>query len=732
MWQSAHPGLRKLEYLPSVGAGVVAVASQSAHLDLASGAAACLAGGLLLGNIVFRRLTFHARRIDLEENTKKKMGGLPRKEQLKLCYAILRDERAPRKSRVNAAKIMGSLEAVEYFPRLVDMMDGTANVRGSVAGAVFVAVARMYGRLDSGDKRQNELMEWFDEGKHSGRYTKDGIWGQLLAVHEDKLVRHKSLAIPILENALLTGYSPAAEALGKIGPAAMPALGKALHAEISDVVTEAASEALGRIGHPAAIPVLETVLKQGCIAAAGALGAIGRPAIPVLERVVKDSDRDVSQAAAEALSRIDKFSSEQQRNRVKAYICVGKRDWKGAAALGPAAVPALEDALEHRDSDVSQAAAEALLRIDEFKNESERNRVKAYICVGKRDWKGAAALGPAAVPPLENASRNMPSYAREALVAAVGRIGPAGIPLLANALKDKNAGVRKAAAEALGETGRAGIPLLANALAARERGKVKEAIAEALGKIGPAAVPALKNALEHGDSDVRKAAARALGGTGPAAIPVLGEALKDGDTNVRSASAEALGKVGPAAIPALERVLEHEKWTLRKDTAVARSKIGSAAVSALIEKSREDYEDWMVKGAAAEALGKIGPAAIPALEKALTNEKWYARKEAARALGETGASGAIPALERTLVDGDEQVRMAAAEALGKIGDPAAIPALEEALDLTASAVSALGRIGPAAIPALERALKHRNNGVRICAESALERLGCTVVRRWDP
>ncbi len=204
----------------------------------------------------------------------------------------------------------------------------------------------------------------------------------------------------------------AAEALGRIGPAAagaVPALVKALE-DRAAYVRYGAAGALGRIGPAAAVAVpalVKTALQdpdrgvRG--AAAYALGKIGpgaAGAVPTFARALENQDGAVRRKAVEALVKM------------------------GPAAA--AAVPALVKALEDRESHVREWAADALGKI------------------GPR----AAAAVPALARALEDRDKAVRQWAAKGL----GGIGPgaaAAAPALARALEDREATVRNAAAEAL-------------------------------------------------------------------------------------------------------------------------------------------------------------------------------------------------------------------------------------------------------------------------------------------
>ena len=97
----------------------------------------------------------------------------------------------------------------------------------------------------------------------------------------------------------------AAEALGEMGPAAIPALIELLLDKDYEV-RRAASSALKPIIGPAAIPALTELLRDKKVrsGATETLGKIGSVAIPALTELLKDDDAGVRKAAADALEKI--------------------------------------------------------------------------------------------------------------------------------------------------------------------------------------------------------------------------------------------------------------------------------------------------------------------------------------------------------------------------------------------------------------------------------------------
>jgi NADH dehydrogenase len=145
-------------------------------------------------------------------------------------------------------------------------------------------------------------------------------------------------------------------------------------------------------------------------------------------------------------------------------------------------------------------------------------------------------------------------------------------------------------------------------------------------------------------------------------------------------------------------------------------------------------EDEPAQQEAVEALSRLGQSAVPELIKALKDDNWQVRNQAAVALGAIGpeAKAAVPALIDVLQDEDRYFRSHGAVALGKIGREAiaAVPALIKALkdneeDVRRDAAAALGRIGPEAREAvadLVELLKDPRKPVRKQAIEALEKI----------
>ena len=236
------------------------------------------------------------------------------------------------------------------------------------------------------------------------------------------------------------GQEPASTSQGKeatyhgktLGEWVALAKGKDSRLEIEAV------EALGRIG-PEAIPPLTELLRDKEVwvrlKAAIALGMIGpeaKAAVPALTELLKDKYSQVRLVAAMTLGDI------------------------GPEAK--AAVPALTELLKDEDSEVLASAASFLVRIDPEKAKilisvlKDMDR-KAGLSVRQAAAKALGKIGPeakTAIPALTELLKD--KEVRLDVAEALGKIGPeakTAVPALTELLKDEKQQVQDAATEAL-------------------------------------------------------------------------------------------------------------------------------------------------------------------------------------------------------------------------------------------------------------------------------------------
>jgi HEAT repeat protein len=159
--------------------------------------------------------------------------------------------------------------------------------------------------------------------------------------------------------------------------------------------------------------------------------------------------------------------------------------------------------------------------------------------------------------------------------------------------------------------------------------------------------------------------------------------------------------------------------------------MGNLAVPGLIGVYRQKTTKPEEVRAILIALGDSkDPRAGPALAELLASPEKMIRRDAARAIGDTGYKGGIPALEALARDvkEEEEVRLFAASAAAKLGSADALKILSELMksehpEIRSRAVFAMGKCGGAAQAAeIEVALADKDSSVREDAVEALRLL----------
>ena len=161
--------------------------------------------------------------------------------------------------------------------------------------------------------------------------------------------------------------------------------------------------------------------------------------------------------------------------------------------------------------------------------------------------------------------------------------------------------------------------------------------------------------------------------------------LEEPDPEARRQGAQQIGELeGPGAVALLARALGDDDWRVRKEAAMVAPTIQPRAdVIERLFHLLSDHENIGLRNAAVEALIGIGREAVPGAVRALTDLDADGRKLAVDVLGGVPDLAGTKALARALDDEDINVRAAAAEALGAAGQAGA-----EAQALAIAALSA--------------------------------------------
>lgn len=289
---------------------------------------------------------------------------------------------------------------------------------------------------------------------------------------------------------------------------------------------------------------------------------------------------------------------------------------------------------------------------------------------------------------------------RAASITVIGRNGGEDDAARIRAfLEDSSSQVRGSACQAVARLGDVDALERVIELLQDENGIVRGSACTATALLnGVQAVPVLIRKLDDREDNVRGSAAKALSllgaveGVGPLCL-----SLADEVPRVRGTCAVALGFIGdPAAVPSLIPLASDSDSAVRRAAIFALGKIGDPVCLSVVSEALHD-EDAEVRWNAATALGRVGdPSALDALVPRLQDPDSHVRGAAATALGSIGHKAAVAPLVDTSRDENAIVRGSVATALGRIADPGTVSVLvvlsqDDDAVVRSSAVTAVGR-----------------------------------------
>jgi HEAT repeat protein len=476
------------------------------------------------------------------------------------------------------------------------------------------------------------------------------------------------------------------EALGAKAAEAAPALVDLLGTTKSEDVKLAAAIALGKIGPAAVEPLSKAISSKDAdvrFYAVWGLAFVGPPArsaTPLVVKALSDSSPAVRRKAAYALGKID----------------------PDPAAVVEALVAALGDA----DDDVRVAVAAALPSLGKLAVPALVKRLK-YDDAKLRPLaaKVLGDIGPAAadaVPELKAILLNPMKGGGEAAADALAAIGEPALETLVSATANDDAAVRSLALRGLDKMGTAAIPTLVDLLGAKHVDVRRQAVA-LLGAVrtnDKMVIIGLGYATKDKDFQVRKTALQSLRNRGVGAKlaePYVSALLTDLDPDIRVEAFHTLKSLGVDAQPGLRKALEHKDPAIRITTASLMAQLDfevKLAEPVLVEGLKEKDEALKMQAAYALSLrGLRADEVLPIFVAGLKNPTASVRRQAAEAIQRYGpkAKQAAPALLAAVDDADDNVRTAALVAARHVG--------AEPKDLLDAAVKVLKRKGDPVQPA---------------------------------
>jgi HEAT repeat protein len=522
------------------------------------------------------------------------------------------------------------------------------------------------------------------------------------------------------------------DALGSIGPEALPKLIEALQAQeprerSGAVLALGAMHRAASGAAPAMLARLDSetdpTVRATLLTALPQIGADPAALVPRLVDGIKDEGEPIRHAAVNALLTLQ----TAQKQVVDALLTLLKDPnpaFQERAAyvlgrLGEYAAPAIPEIIATASrANAPPAFQDALVQIGApavpvilagAEHVDEGNITPDFWAV-----KALKSMGGVAAIPVSHGLTHPNANARLLAVRVLGELGTdaeAAIPALIQRLDDPDLRVRASALSALIAT-HAPLKNLQPRLEIAIKDPsplVRIAALEAVGKLGEdgrSLQAAVVAALREHEETIQRAALGVVGRVFPGAVEPTMALL--GNQALRGAAIDALGRIGPAAKEAAEPL-----------AGIARS------------QSKDDRLHALA------AIAQIGPeakeAATPSLRAACTDADPLIRAAAITATIQisTDDSERLAVLSVGLDDPEISVRKATADLVGKLGDKAtnAVPQLLALVGKESDRPfisAALQQLPMRSVPALLELLEYPQRDVQILACEKLARLGRTA------
>jgi len=279
------------------------------------------------------------------------------------------------------------------------------------------------------------------------------------------------------------------------------------------------------------------------------------------------------------------------------------------------------------------------------------------------------AATPDLVPELLSRMDGKDPIVRMHLINLLAKLGGDGVgPAIQEQLKDNNKLVRQAALNALGKLkGDTNIELICGMLLDPDIEIINKAV-EVIAKVNhPDTVKYLIAALKDENEFSRRAAVEVLNEIGTAnSVKHLLEAVADEDWWVRARASDALGRIGGERVvdAVLELIKDKNDDIRRAAIEILNTCKDKRAVDELIKATAD--QDWWVSERAADALAEIGdPKALPAIIKML-DRGGRSTPTALRTLGKLGDHELLEKVIPYVKNADKQIKGAAIEAAANL------------------------------------------------------------------